>query len=557
MPCRRLVSASRRLGQFKHLQLAQREPGQVIVLFAVFVIILMVLAGSAYDYASIVVDDARLQNAVDAAVLAGSDSLAANAALPAGTPVAIAQSTAIAYLAQNGFATPTPGTNISMTFPTSTPVGANPPSTVIENMTLNVTRNHPNSFWPLVGINSVNLNGQGAAKAQHSMLDIMMSLDTTGSLVSSHNLTDATTGQYYTTIQDAVTAFINQINPTTADNRGPKIGIGRYAGVQCTWVDSTGSGHTGTVGVVDVYPSATPQSEYRAPCTDDDTVLTGLTNDKQLLLTVASNSGTASCPASAQSAPVNYGCPIQHHPYMLPGSPAMYLQGYGNLVSSGAPYYTGTKEPNSICLVNPTDGLCTENSANVAAAGWAWATGAGARNCPSFPCTSATASQQARRVQVIMTDGQDEAWPTAGGNPAGPDPAFPESIPGYDANFQTLASHIKANPAPDGGPPVEIFVVGYFCTGPPGVGPSSYDSTQYPPYDFCQSKLAYTSAPRACPGPSYTFGSTGSPIDDLLVKVSSSTAGTCDHYFPMSKNESLSALFADLAGTISRGKLTQ
>ena len=86
--------------------------------------------------------------------------------------------------------------------------------------------------------------------------------------------------------------------------------------------------------------------------------------------------------------------------------------------------------------------------------------------------------------------------------------------------------------------------------------PPAYDSTQYPPFDFCQSKLAYTSAPRACPGPSYTMGSTGSPVDDLLVQVSSSKAGTCDHYFPMSKNESLSTLFADLAGTISRGQLT-
>jgi len=42
-----------------------RSSGQIIVLFAVFVIVLMVLAGSAYDYASIVTDDARLQNAVD------------------------------------------------------------------------------------------------------------------------------------------------------------------------------------------------------------------------------------------------------------------------------------------------------------------------------------------------------------------------------------------------------------------------------------------------------------------------------------------------------------
>ena len=36
---------------------AKRESGQILILFAVFLIVLMVLAGSAYDYASIVVDE--------------------------------------------------------------------------------------------------------------------------------------------------------------------------------------------------------------------------------------------------------------------------------------------------------------------------------------------------------------------------------------------------------------------------------------------------------------------------------------------------------------------
>ncbi len=163
-----------------------RSSGQIIVLFAVFVIVLMVLAGSAYDYASIVTDDARLQNAVDSAVLAGSDSLVSSSGQPAATAIVIAQATAQAYLSANGVAAATPGTNVTMTFPTSTPVGANPPSTIIENMSLNVTRNHPNAFWPLVGINSVNLQGAGGAHAARSMLDVVLSLDTTGSLVTSH-----------------------------------------------------------------------------------------------------------------------------------------------------------------------------------------------------------------------------------------------------------------------------------------------------------------------------------------------------------------------------------
>src|SRR5713101_4687665 len=132
------------LNQLKQIG-GRRESGQIIVLFAVFVIVLMVLAGSAYDYASIVTDDARLQNSVDAAALAGSNTLSQNAGLPVGTPVAMAQATANAYLANNGVATSTPGTTITMTFPTSTPVGANPASPIIENLTLSVTRNHPNA----------------------------------------------------------------------------------------------------------------------------------------------------------------------------------------------------------------------------------------------------------------------------------------------------------------------------------------------------------------------------------------------------------------------------
>ncbi len=98
-----------------------RERGQIFVLFAVFLTVLLVLAGSAYDYGSITVDDAQLQNAVDAAVLAGANSLGRNAALPAGSPLAIAQATTTAFLGLNGVATQTPGTTITLAFPTSTP----------------------------------------------------------------------------------------------------------------------------------------------------------------------------------------------------------------------------------------------------------------------------------------------------------------------------------------------------------------------------------------------------------------------------------------------------
>jgi hypothetical protein len=533
-----------------------RASGQIIVLFAVFVIVLMVLAGSAYDYASIVVDDARLQNSVDAAVLAGSDALVAYSGLPSATQIVIAQSTAVAYLAANGVATATPGTNVNIAFPASTAAPGATAVPLIENMTITANRSHPNAFWPLVGINSVNLQSVGGAHAARSMLDVVLSLDTTGSLVNSNNLSDFTIGPTNaTTVQDAVVAFVNAMNPTNGDPRGPKIGIGRYAGIQCQFI---GSGST-------MHLYAGGPGDYGGTCTDDETILSPLSNNKANLIQIA-NGPSSGCPASAL-----YACPIQHHPYMINGG-ALGIDGdwAGALTqSSGAPYYTGTKEPNAICLVNPADPLClpSHTPAAVSSTGFAWKAANGARNCQpdgsSWPCPAGTQTNQARRVLIIMTDGQDEAWPstlygTTNDPQTTPDYGMPDvnspySIPQFDTNFQTLATNLKATQS-DGSPGVEIYVVGFFCTT------GSYTTGTYPPANFCQSKIAYqTTNPRSCPGPGYTQGQvTGSRIDDILVKVSSSASGTCDHYFPISKStDSLSGLFQAMAGTISRGQLTQ
>ena len=255
------------------LNAAQREPAQIIVLFAVFIIVLMVLAGSAYDYASIVVDDARLQNAVDAAALAGSNALSANAILTGSSPVAIASATTAAYLTANGV-TAGAGTTINMTFPASTPVPGQPTpvSPAYENITLSVTRNHPTAFWPLVGINSVTMRDAGSAHAARNMVDVMLSLDTTGSEVISGSLAS---------IQAAVGAFVTTMAPNAADSRGPQIGIARFAGIQCQY---------------DVWPN---DNNYNQGCVNDWALLTPLTNDPSVLLAVANGPSGAPCPAGA------------------------------------------------------------------------------------------------------------------------------------------------------------------------------------------------------------------------------------------------------------------
>jgi len=46
-------------------------------------------------------------------------------------------------------------------------------------------------------------------------------------------------------------------------------------------------------------------------------------------------------------------------------------------------------------------------------------------------------------------------------------------------------------------------------------------------------------------------------VDELLNTISSSTPGSCDHYFPIAKSEgaSLPQLFQIMAGSIARGRL--
>jgi Flp pilus assembly protein TadG len=499
-----------------------RESGQVIVIFAVFVIVLLLLSGSAYDYASIVVDDARLQNAVDSAALAGSNAMSSNVTLPSQTQMAIAQSTVTTYLAANGVGTATPGTNVLITFPTSTPAAgvATPATPILENIGLTVTRDHKTAFWPLAKINQVSMSGGGGAHAARGMVDVMLALDTTYSQVA--------TGTF-PSIQSATAAFIESMNPSTSDTRGPQVGISRFGGIKCR------------------YDPLDPGNTYIAPCQDDWNVLTPLTNNKPALLAVAN--GGAACPGTAGS---NGGCPLRHLFWTAAnawgnGNPAVgfsttnggWPAAYAGVGWAGTPENwpaaTGTKLPNAITSmgINPA----TPYTLSSFLSSYAWATANGGRNDRTPGGTG-----YARKVLVIMTDGQDEVWPSQ--NIPSEDAAT------YDSHLLSLANLLKAGPTGDGSDGVEIYVVGYFCT------PYSPGSNGIPG-KWCQSALAATAVPHDCPG-AWPAAHTPSAIDTLLYQISSSTANTCDHYLPLGKGENLlPQLFTQLAGRISRGQLTQ
>jgi Flp pilus assembly protein TadG len=439
----------------------KREAGQIIVLFALFIVIFTVLAGSAYDYGSIVVDDAKLQNAVDSAVLAGSDALSSNATLPYGTPAAMAKSAAISYLSLNGVGTATPGTDVNITFPTSTPVSGVPtPATpVVENIDIQVSRAHATSFWPLVGVNSVTNRDGGRAQAARGLIDVMVVMDTTGSMVASGSIPAE---------QNAVVEFVSAMNPNTSDPRSPRVAMARFQGTSCS---------LNSFNVV-------------ISCTDDYTLLTGLTGDAASLIFTANASGAGSCYNPT------HACPLNFH---SPGT-GTKLPNAMNVVGSGASYvFTGTNSRNNI----PTG------------SGWA------------------------KKVLIVMTDGENDD--TTG--------ADPNQAPGWDTQLASRSAALKLGPDGVAGnqDDVEIYTVNFQC-----------DAANVYYSGNCVSALA-SRAPgnHMCPGPSAAAVPLMSNSDQILYNASSSTSGTCDHYFPLRKDEDLPTLFRQLAGTISRGALTQ
>src|SRR5262249_30082019 len=130
-----------------------------------------------------------------------------------------------------------------------------------------------------------------------------------------------------------------------------------------------------------------------------------------------------------------------------------------------------------------------------------------------------------------------ELWPTAG------HPLGSGAVATWDTEVVTRANALKlgADGAAGTADDVEIYVIGFYCT-------------PYAAGSWCSSSLADAS-PHGCPRSA--MPPSASATDNLLRNVSSSTPGTCDHYFPIKKSEDLPALFRTLAGSIARGRLTQ
>jgi hypothetical protein len=146
----------------------------------------------------------------------------------------------------------------------------------------------------------------------------------------------------------------------------------------------------------------------------------------------------------------------------------------------------------------------------------------------------------AHKVLIIMTDGQNDDFTGQGQEPT------------WDSQVQSLANSLKpGKSATDSADDIEIYTVNFTC---PVSGGSQ---TVYPDSNYCMSRIASDGSSGNYGCPAQTVPATASPIDNILINVSSSKAGTCDHYFPLKKGDPLPDLFVKLAGTISRGQLTQ
>ena len=82
---------------FSRLKVLKDESGQSMILFAVAFVILCVLAALVIDIGGVMIDKAHLQNAADAAALAGAQDL---------PDASAAKSTAVHYAELNGVEAP-------------------------------------------------------------------------------------------------------------------------------------------------------------------------------------------------------------------------------------------------------------------------------------------------------------------------------------------------------------------------------------------------------------------------------------------------------------------
>jgi Flp pilus assembly protein TadG len=556
----------------------RHSTGNIALYMALLLTSLVGLAGAGVDYGLNVVETSRLQNAVDAASLAGARALVTSTGSTQATRNTEGATKAKDFLGLHNYTVgtlPTTDTNetansvtwacrsatdaaTSTTFKFCGTSSDDAAGAINDTMKVTGTVVKPTRFWRIIGINSTTVSRESTAVASGGMVDVMLSLDLSRSMDINDRGTQCNTypNEDVCQLQKAVVAFINQLQIDSANPRGTQLGIARWAGVKCSWWrGGAASNNQGadTDNLIDwgIGPpgSGDPRnrSEYTTPCSNDATIITGLTNNKARLLKIANNSGTGTCPTGMTP----YACPLQT--WDLPISQIPVIHGAAatatgtdnNTVNYGGTNYnvnhnwsgiTGTRLPNAIQIVS--------NGSY-----YAWSTANGGRN-------DAATTGVARKVLVLMTDGFSQL--------TADEPSNPPDVSTWDDEAITLAQTLELGPDGIAGTvdDVEVFVVGFFP-----VPYSSSTSDQ----NWARSMAANYgtvdgSPPHPCPNATIPtvasnrfsyLSNAPSGIDEVLNKIASSKAGSCDHYYPIAKSEGskLPQLFRVLAGSIARGRL--
>src|SRR4051812_6362282 len=148
----------RLFGRLAGLQV-RREGGQVIVYAALLLTVLMGLAGAGVDYGLIVIESAKLQNALDAAALAGARKLITSTGANQGARNTEAETEATNFLGYHGYsntATPHPFVFTEL---------ASDNGSFNDTMRIDATIVKPTNFWRVLGIQNTTLVQRATAMA--------------------------------------------------------------------------------------------------------------------------------------------------------------------------------------------------------------------------------------------------------------------------------------------------------------------------------------------------------------------------------------------------------
>ncbi len=414
---------------------------------AVLLTLFVLVGGFAVDYGTTYLAHGRFRNAMDAGALAGANERQLNLA---GGEAAV-RTAALQYLALHGYV-PDSRTTITVTLVN--------PGTTAELVRVDATRTEPTFFLRIIGINSVSFGATTEAVFGAQNLDVVLSIDTTGSM----------TGQMSQLVL-AARAFLDQLNPSTSNPNGPQLALDVFHG-----------------------KNAPPHNFNYTNASRVVQAATFLTTDYDKLRKIIDNSGPAACPAAwpspqphwadTSTSPTIEICPLQA--VHIPGTPSGGSTYVGNGFDMG--YVPRPGGANHWDMWDPTLG----------------------------------GRSSARKVLVLITDGSNSSDP-----------------PGADAATVDSAKWVKLGPDELAGTSddVEIYTIGFFDSG-------SGDSN-------------FTTNPPLCPAAVEPPGATTN--DQELIDASSSKPGSCDHYYPLSKDQldQLPTLFTTIAHQILRSRLSR